>query len=77
VIMRSMHADKESLVRIFLDEVGVEWQVRETDGRKVPASRGERCLIFRSSQAIRRVWNYPAQWRDLGPDELIRVSWNR
>lgn len=75
--MRSTYAENESLVRIYLDEGGVEWQVSEADGTTVPASRGARCLIFRSSQVIRRVWNYPERWCDLAADELIRVSWNR
>lgn len=65
------------LTRVFMDPDGNEWQVTEEDGTLVPATRGRRCLIFRSNQVIRRVWNYPTTWADLGTPDLIRVSWNR
>jgi hypothetical protein len=65
------------LTRIFVDAEGVEWEVVEQDGTRVPAARGDRCLVFRSSNAIRRVWNYPPLWADLGIRELIDLSWNR
>ena len=40
-----------------------------------PWARGERCLLFRSATTIRRVWNYPAEWKELAPAELERLSW--
>lgn len=66
-----------SPIRFYLDTDGVEWEVVEVDGGTVPAARGERCLIFRASHAIRRVWNYPAAWSLLSALELSALSWHR
>lgn len=65
------------LARIFVDESGVEWEVSEVDGSDVPAARGERCLIFRSQGAVRRVWQYPKTWTTMSARELVELSWNR
>ena len=65
------------LTRIFVDATGVEWEVSETDGTRVPAARGERCLIFRSAAAVRRVWNYPTSWTGMSAAELVDLSWKR
>lgn len=65
------------LTRIFVDGNGVEWEVLEVEGAKVPAARGERCLIFRSPSAVRRVWNYPKTWTRMTASELVELSWNR
>jgi hypothetical protein len=65
------------LTRVFVDGNGVEWEVVEVDAADVPAARGERCLIFRSSSAIRRVWNYPKTWTAMTGQELVTLSWGR
>jgi len=65
------------LTRIFVDANGVEWEVTEVDGAEVPAARGERCLIFRSPAAVRRVWNYPKSWTVMTASELVNLSWSR
>ncbi len=65
------------LTRVFVDGSGVEWEVLEVDGSTVPAARGERCLIFRSPVAVRRVWNYPKTWTAMSASELVNLSWNR
>ena len=65
------------LTRVFMDADGVEWEVREVDGTRVPAARGERCLIFRSPAAVRRVWNYPSTWTAMSASELMDLSWRR
>jgi len=61
----------------FVDGDYVHWRVTEHDGRRVPGSRGERCLIFASEGVIRRVWDYPPAWRHLPPATLAAVSWRR
>jgi hypothetical protein len=61
----------------FTDEDGMLWTVTEREGHGVPGSRGIRCLIFDSPEAARRVWNYPAGWRDLLPPSLIALSWSQ
>jgi hypothetical protein len=65
------------LTRLFVDRNGVEWEVVEVDGSEVPAARGERCLIFRSPAAVRRVWNYPKTWTAMSASELVNLSWSR
>lgn len=65
------------LTRIFVDGNGVEWEVLEVEGANVPAARGERCLIFRSPMAVRRVWNYPKTWTGMSASELVDLSWKR
>jgi len=61
----------------FLDETGMLWTVTERNAEDVPGSRGPRCLIFASPEAVRRVWTYPAGWRDLLTPSLIALSWSR
>jgi hypothetical protein len=65
------------LTRLFVDADGLEWEVLEVDGSNVPAARGERCLIFRSCAAVRRVWNYPKSWTSMSASELVNLSWHR
>lgn len=61
----------------FHDASGVLWTVSECNAEDVPGSRGPRCLIFASAEAVRRVWLYPAGWRDLLTPSLIALSWSR
>ena len=61
----------------FLDTLGVYWRVTERDARQDPGARGDRCLIFASSEAVRRVWKYPVAWRDLPAAALAALSWAR
>jgi hypothetical protein len=51
------------------------WTVVELDGTSVPGSRGPRCLVFTRPDFMRRVWDYPPDWRTLGAAELAAVSW--
>ena len=53
---------------------GVSWLVYE-----VPAGALERrsaaSLVFENEAVIRRVHGFPANWRSLGDQELLAVSW--
>jgi hypothetical protein len=55
--------------------------VTEQDGRRVPGNadgaRGLRCLVFASPEVIRRVWDYPPDWRTLPDSALLALSWRR
>ncbi len=74
----SLLTDVEApLTRVFLDGGGVEWEVLEVEGAEVPAARGERCLIFRSTGTVRRVWHYPETWTAMSAPELVNLSWSR
>lgn len=61
----------------FVDDNGVLWTVIECDARNLPGTRGLQCLIFQSSEAARRVWQYPVGWRELAIPGLIALSWCR
>jgi hypothetical protein len=41
----------------------------------VPWACAPRCLEFHSDTAVRRVWRYPPDWRDLADDALEALSW--
>lgn len=61
---------------LFKDAEGSTWEVHEVlVSPGSPWARGERCLLFRAAGTIRRVWNYPADWRRLAPAELEELSW--
>jgi hypothetical protein len=34
-------------------------------------------LVFESAGAVRRVYDVPADWRDLPPDALEALSWRQ
>jgi len=58
---------------MFVDRGGVEWTVRELATPQAWA-RAPRCLVISSRECVRRVWAYPAQWRSLDPDALLRLG---
>ncbi|GJG85516.1 hypothetical protein tb265_06970 [Gemmatimonadetes bacterium T265] len=62
-----------------LTHAGVTWTVTERDGAGVPGNadgvRGLRCLVFASPEAVRRVWDYPPDWRALPDDACYALSW--
>ena len=55
---------------------GVAWLVYE-----MPADRLDRrsssSLVFESDDAMRRVRNYPADWRESSDEALLALSWSR
>jgi hypothetical protein len=51
-----------------------QWRIYEL----LPASydrRGGNTLVFETEGVIRRVRNYPDNWRELPPAELFALSW--
>lgn len=62
-----------SAPRQFLHE-GVTWTARELEAEAVPGSRGARCLIFECEDAVRRLWVYPANWRQLDAELLWQAG---
>lgn len=61
----------------FIDAEGMRWQVTERDCRTVPGAPGPRCLVFMTDGVLRRVWDYPDEWRALSGDGLSALSWRR
>jgi hypothetical protein len=62
---------------VLRDVRGTRWVVSERNTAAVPGARAPRCLVFMSEEAVRRVWTYPASWRDLSPDALFALSERR
>ena len=56
----------------FRDPRGREWHAREIDA-SLPGHSQQRCLIIESSEAVRRVWQYPNEWRALPLDALVAL----
>ena len=63
----------EPYPHVIVDSDGVEWAVREV---ATPQSwaRGERCLVLNSRDCVRRVWDYPPDWRRLDGDALLELG---
>jgi hypothetical protein len=61
----------------FIDRSNVHWRVTERDAAGDPGAHDSWCLIFSCAQAVRRVWNYPHDWRELSAAALIALSWER
>lgn len=72
----SARAEARGRRRVLVQQ-GVEWMVTECSGAHVPGARGSRCLIFASAEAIRRVWDVPADWYSLPDAALFALSWRR
>jgi hypothetical protein len=63
----------------FAQHVGgvlLQWSVVEVDASAVPGAHGARCLVFTREDCVRRVWDYPAEWRTLDAGELAALSWH-
>jgi hypothetical protein len=58
--------------KIFRDDGGVTWWVHEVNGEYLGAV-GTTCLLVVSANELRRVWKYPADWRSLSAEELLRL----
>jgi hypothetical protein len=58
---------------VIVDDDGVEWSVRELATPQEWA-RGAHCLVLSSRDCVRRVWNYPDDWRRLGAEALFDLD---
>lgn len=70
-------SDRVVARRSYIDADGLTWEVREVAGSDVPGARGRSCLVFESPVVIRRVWDYPDDWRQMTPEDLAQLSWHR
>ena len=68
-------AEAREDARLFYDHRGRLWSVRERSCHAEPEARADRCLVFDSAIASRRVWRYPHDWRTLSDAELEELSW--
>lgn len=53
-----------------------QWRVYELDGGQYDR-RASPSLVFESDGVLRRVRDYPGNWRELSDGELMEVSWRR
>lgn len=60
--------------RMYVDADGTRWQVYEQEFSDYDRRRGA-SLIFAAESAVRRVRDYPANWRELSDAELTALSW--
>ena len=63
----------EFFPHVVVDRDGVEWTVREMVTPQAWA-RAPRCLVLNSRECVRRVWEYPGNWRSLDADRLLRLG---
>lgn len=57
----------------MLDGSGVPWIVHELETPEAWA-HAKRCLILNSRECVRRLWDYPGNWRSLDADTLLRLG---
>jgi hypothetical protein len=58
--------------RIFRDADGVTWWVHEVAGEHL-GTVGATCLLVVSANELRRIWKFPAHWRQLSPADLLAL----
>jgi hypothetical protein len=58
--------------KIFRDREGVTWWVHEVAGEHL-GYVGVTCLLVVSANELRRIWKYPADWRQLSAAELLAL----
>jgi hypothetical protein len=63
--------------RWYADGRGTVWAVSEQPCAGVPGARRDRCLVFASEHAVRRVYDYPDDWRPLPTAALVAISERR
>jgi hypothetical protein len=51
-----------------------EWRIYELAPGALDR-RGSNTLVFESDGVMRRVRNYPSNWRELPASELVKLSW--
>ena len=58
--------------RCVTDTAGERWRVYELSGATYDRRSS---LVFEAEHVIRRLRNYPGDWRALSDEELMRLSW--
>jgi len=61
----------DNIRRIYAD--GIEWEIYEQDTTRTPGATHSSSLIFSSQDLVRRLWQYPANWRQLSDHELLEL----
>jgi hypothetical protein len=59
------------------EEKRIRWHVDEVSCGDHPGALRPRCLVFTSDLKMRRIYDYPADWRSMDDDALLALSWGR
>lgn len=62
---------------VFVSDERIRWTVREYPNDSTVDEPIVPCLIFGCDSAVRRVREFPANWRELRSNELLELSWKR
>ena len=68
---------RERVIVEHLELRAVSWTVREVGPSMLADGRIRGYLVFTSPMAMRRVYNFPADWHLLSDVDLLAVSWRR
>lgn len=60
-------------MRHLVDAHGREWHVYERSDATDSPVPGRQSLVFDTEGIVRRLWQYPAAWRELPDDALLRL----
>jgi hypothetical protein len=50
-----------------------QWIVREVNALGVPGARRDTCLLCESAEVIRRIWDFPSNWRSVDDEALWKL----
>jgi hypothetical protein len=62
-------------VSVVDPDTTVRWSVSEIVAFALPGAPRATCLVFAADGVARRIWHYPANWADLSPRDMIKLSW--
>jgi hypothetical protein len=72
IIATSVSYETHSQERL-LQRGSRQWIVREVNARGVPGARRDTCLLCESAEVIRRIWDFPANWRTVDDEALWKL----
>lgn len=70
--LKMLREAQQTARRVMVD--GVLWLVYELQARQFDR-RGTTSLVFESEMAVRRVRDFPTNWRMLTDEQLLTLSW--
>ena len=74
---RPLPAITRDFLEVRADRAAIRWHVEEMTCEDHPGAVRPRCLVFMAALKMRRVYDYPADWRSLSDAALSALSWGR
>lgn len=59
----------------IVEKSGQRWTIREMSAGNIPGAHRSHCLICESDDVVRRIWDYPHDWRSLDDSRLIELCY--